>query len=123
MRFSGLFLVLVASLVLGAAAQTPKKPAPVPAVKGDPAAGKKLFRIHCSICHFDDVSIVKVGPGMKGLFQLKKMPVSGLPPTEENVRRIIQTGKDEDGMVKMPPYRDVFTPAQMADLLAYLKTR
>jgi mono/diheme cytochrome c family protein len=90
--------------------------------KGDPAAGKKLFRTHCTICHFDDVNITKVGPGLKGLYQWKKLPVSGLEATDENIRRIIAKGKDEEGMVKMPPYRDVLTPGQTESLIAYLKT-
>ena len=37
--------------------------------KSDPVAGQKLFKTHCAICHFADAAILKIGPGMKGLFK------------------------------------------------------
>lgn len=115
---------LVALLLLAALplfAQGEKKP-PAGEDKGDPVAGKKLYKAHCALCHFADAGIVKVGPGMKGLFQMKKLPLSGLPLTEENVRRRVAEGNPDPQKPLMPAYKDIFTPKEMDDLLAYLKT-
>lgn len=92
------------------------------AAAGDVLAGKKLYRTHCATCHFADATIDKVGPGMKGLFQLKKLPRRGLPATEENVRKIILEGVGDPKMPLMPLYRDLMTPKEIDDLMAYLKT-
>ena len=112
-------LLLLAALPL--VAQGEKKDAPA-AVKGDPVAGKKLYKAHCALCHFADAGIVKVGPGMKGLFHRKKLPLSGLPVTEENVRQRVAEGTPDPQKPLMPAYKDIFTPREMDDLLAYLKT-
>lgn len=117
--------VLTGSLAFSLAAGSEgKKPdaAAKPATPGDVAAGKKLFKIHCAVCHFAQASTVKVGPGMKGLFEQKELPHSGLAVTEKNVRNRIKEGNPEPGKNFMPAYRDILSPAQVQDLVAYLKT-
>ena len=113
-----------AAAKVAASAGPPRRPAPRHLagsprgeVVGDPAKGKQLFKGKCAICHFDTSTAERVGPGMKGLFKLEKMPKSGLAPTEENVRKLIL-----DGSGTMQPFRDVLTRQQLADLIAYLKT-
>ncbi len=92
------------------------------APKGDALAGKKLYKAHCAICHFADASIDKVGPGMKGLFQMKKLSKSGQPATEENIRKIILDGAGDPKMPLMPHFRDILSAKDLDDLVAYLKT-
>ncbi len=99
-----------------------EKSVPASGAKGDPAAGKKLYKAHCALCHFADATIVKVGPGLKGLFQMKKLPLSGLPLTEENVRKRVGEGNPDPQKPLMPAYKEIFTAGEMDDLVAYLKT-
>ena len=99
-----------------------EKTAPANEAKGDPAAGRKLYKAHCALCHFADAGIVKVGPGLKGLFEMKKLPLSGLPLTEENVRRRVAEGNPDPQKPLMPAYKEIFTAKEMDDLVAYLKT-
>lgn len=105
-----------------ARSQQPAEKAEKKAPAGDSLAGKKLYRTHCAICHFADATVDKVGPGMKGLFQLKKLPRRGMPVTEENVRKIILEGVGDPKMPLMPLYRDLLTGNEIDDLLAYLRT-
>lgn len=99
-----------------------EKKEPVSEARGDAAAGKKLYKAHCALCHFADAAIVKVGPGMKGLFQMKKLSLSGLPATEENIRKRVAEGNPDPQKPLMPAYREIFTAREMDDLVAYLKT-
>jgi uncharacterized membrane protein len=55
------------------------------------AAGMKLFEKSCSFCHFTDSADTKVGPGLKGLFQREKMPVSGWSVSDASLSRQLKT--------------------------------
>ena len=69
---------------------------------------------NCSICHFSDSNETKVGPGLKGLSQRDRLPVSGLPINKENLRhRIINGGE------KMPPFKHLKTE-EVTALVDYL---
>jgi mono/diheme cytochrome c family protein len=57
-----------------------------------------------------------MAPSLKGLFKKEKL-TSGKKSTELNVR-----AKIEQGGNGMPPYRDMLTDREKADLIAYLKT-
>ena len=113
--------VLLAGLALGLSAQGEKKDPPAE-VKGDATAGRRIYKAHCSLCHFADAAIVKVGPGMKDLFKQKKLPLTGLPMTEENVRKRVAEGNPDPQKPLMPAYKDILTAKEMDDLMAYLKT-
>ncbi|MGH9862098.1 MAG: c-type cytochrome [Candidatus Acidiferrales bacterium] len=124
LRFAG-FLLVSFLLTLSPLAGQEKKPAEKTekdAPKGDAITGKKLYKAHCAICHFADASIDKVGPGMKSLFHLKKLSKSGQPATEESIRKIILDGAGDPKMPLMPHFRDILSPADLDDLVAYLKT-
>jgi len=104
------FRVVVMSLALmGSAQWTPA------AQKGDPAKGKEVFE-QCAVCHNADSEEKKMGPGLKGLFKREKM-VNGKKPTESNVLEKINEGGNG-----MPPYKDMLSDQEKADLIAYLKT-
>ncbi len=78
--------------------------------------GKKVFSNNCGICHNADTTRTKVGPGLKGLFNLKVTPVRKMPLTDENIRSQIREGGTD-----MPPY-DYLTDPQIEALIKYLKT-
>lgn len=87
-----------------------------PLLQGDADKGNDLFARHCASCHYSDREDNKLGPGLKGLFQKGRLPLSGRAATEENVRR---------QMVR--PFRSMpsfgsLTAQEIADLIAYLKT-
>jgi len=88
----------------------------MPALQGDADKGSDLFARNCASCHYSDREDKKLGPGLKGLFQKDRLPLSGRAATEENVRRQM-----------MSPFRSMpsfgsLTPQEVADLVAYLKT-
>ena len=78
--------------------------------------GERLFDTKCSFCHLTESTQTKVGPGLKGLFQRDKMPVSGWPVSEENVRRQMKTPFDQ-----MPAF-DQLTSEEIIVLTEYIKT-
>lgn len=78
--------------------------------------GETLFSANCSACHFPDRKDQKVGPGLLGLFTNPKLPQSGMPATEENIRRKIINGGD-----KMPPFKHL-TKEELKAIVDYLKT-
>ncbi len=81
------------------------------------AEGKHLYQVRCAHCHEEnDLALKKVPPGLHGLFERKTLP-SGIPATEDAVRRNVLVGR---GM--MPGFNGRFSEEQMAALLAYLHT-
>jgi mono/diheme cytochrome c family protein len=81
----------------------------------DAAKGKELFRA-CASCHNYDTDARKTGPSLRTLFG-KVTLRNGKRVTEENVVNLIL-----DGYNRMPSYRYQFRPAELDDLLAFLKT-
>ncbi len=88
---------------------------PAKSKTGDAARGKEVFE-QCAPCHNATSIEKKVGPGLKGLFHRAKLN-SGKPVTDETVLARVNTGGDG-----MPPYKDILSDKERADLLAYLKT-
>lgn len=84
--------------------------------KGDVAAGEKVYKANCDMCHFADKTDKKIGPGLKGMFAAKKLP-SGKPTTDENVRTQI-----EKGGKMMPGFGKKLSATDIDNLMAYLKT-
>jgi len=78
--------------------------------------GERLFSTNCAVCHFPASRDRKVGPGLLGLFDSRKLPDSGLPVTEENLRRRIVNGGE-----KMPPFKHL-SGRQLKDIIEFLKT-
>jgi len=78
-------------------------------------SGRKLFASNCAGCHYPDRKDRKVGPGLAGLFKSPKLPDSGLPVSEENLRDRIVNGGD-----KMPPFKHL-KEDEVKALIDYLK--
>jgi mono/diheme cytochrome c family protein len=84
---------------------------------GDAAKGKDVFESNCSVCHNSDSTETKVGPGLKGLFK-KPALMNKKPVNNATVLEMINTGSESG----MPPYKDMLTAAEKADVIAFLKT-
>ena len=83
----------------------------------DPVSrGAAIFAQNCSACHFTDSTDTKIGPGLQGIFQRETFPVSGLPASEESLRKQLTTPYS-----KMPSFAQL-PEEKIAALLAYLKT-
>lgn len=81
------------------------------------AAGRKIYDRECARCHEPYSTRGKKGPGLKGMFQNKYLPISGLPANDERVADIVRLGRKE-----MPGYSQVLNQQDLDDLLAYLHT-
>lgn len=88
--------------------------------KGNSAAvarGKDVFEKNCSICHYADSDAKKIGPGLKGLYKRGTFSVNPNKVTDENLKTWI-----EKGDTLMPGLKDTLEPAQIKDVIAYVKT-
>jgi mono/diheme cytochrome c family protein len=81
------------------------------------AAGRKIYDNDCDRCHRPYSTKGKKGPGLKGVFQNKYLPQTGLPANYERVTDIIRNGRPD-----MPGYGQVLSSQDIQDLLAYLHT-
>lgn len=82
---------------------------------GDAAKGKEVFE-QCAMCHNVDSPEKKMGPSLQGLFK-KKALQNGKPVNDANVMAQINSGGNG-----MPPYNDMLSADEKANLLAYLHT-
>jgi mono/diheme cytochrome c family protein len=114
-RITAIVAILVAasSIALGAIRALVLHPARL-----EGGAGARLFvEKGCAQCHHTDRRETKIGPGFEGLFDREKLPVSGRPVSEENVRKQLV-----DPYERMPSFSDRLTPKEMDALLDYLRS-
>jgi mono/diheme cytochrome c family protein len=81
------------------------------------STGRKIYDSNCDRCHEPYSTRGKKGPGLKGVFQTKYLPISGLPAKDERVTDIIRLGRKE-----MPGYSQTLSQQDIEDLLAYMHT-
>jgi mono/diheme cytochrome c family protein len=81
------------------------------------ASGRKIYDNYCDRCHRPYSTKGKKGPGLKGVFQNKYLPQTGLPANDERVTDIIRNGRPD-----MPGYGQVLSSQDIQDLLAYMHT-
>ena len=123
MNWNFLILGTAALAVAGAVFGQDPPPAKPPAKKsandnGAAAArGKELFDKKCGICHYADNDQKKIGPGLKGISKRGTFTVNNNKVTDESLKTWI-----ENGDTLMPPFKDVLEPAQIKDVIAYVKT-
>lgn len=80
--------------------------------------GATLFSVKgCADCHYTKSRETKIGPGLKELFERKKLPVSRRKVTEKNVRTQLEMPYEN-----MPSFADRLTEEQREMLIAYLKS-
>lgn len=85
-------------------------------MSADATAGKTIFDGKCAICHSADTTDKKIGPGLKGLYARGTM-ADGTKVTDDSVTERIVNGK-----VPMPPFKDTLSPAEIKQVVEYLKT-
>jgi len=86
------------------------------AAAGNAAKGKDLFESNCGVCHNSDSEEVKMGPGLKGVSKRAKL-VNGEALNDGSVMMLINAGGNG-----MPPFMDILTTGEKADILAFLKS-
>jgi cytochrome c2 len=84
---------------------------------GSVARGKEVFEKKCFMCHFADSDAKKIGPGLKGISKRGTFTVNGNKVTTESLTKWI-----EEGDTLMPGMKDSLEPAQIKDVVAYVKT-
>ncbi len=109
---------VLSPLFLVAAAQNKAPSLP----QGNAKAGKAIFDQNCSLCHFPNQTTTKIGPGLKGLFKNKTLPVSHKPTTVANVLHQVLNGNPSAKPMPMPAFKSKFSKKDLANLIAYLKT-
>lgn len=108
-------LMLVCATLASAAflaAQEDNKPK---AGAGDAEKGKETFE-QCGACHNTDTDEKKMGPSLKGLFKKDKL-TNGKKVSEATVKEVIDKGGNG-----MPPYEELLSPEEKANIIAYVKT-
>lgn len=73
--------------------------------------GSAIFRKSCSVCHSIRSGDTKVGPSLYGVLR------EGSGHSEEDVRQAITNGKGA-----MPGFKEKLEPAEIDNLLEYLRT-
>jgi len=119
------YLILgITTLVIAGAVLAQDPPASKPAASGGSkssaaavARGKDVFEKKCALCHNADSDVKKIGPGLKGLFKRGTFSVNSNKVTTESLKTWIENG---DSL--MPPFKEVLEPAQISDVVAYVKT-
>ena len=89
---------------------------PLEALVGSVDLGSALFEQNCSFCHYADRTDSKLGPGLKGVMDVEKLPASGRPPTAENIAKQLA-----EPVGTMPSFTSL-TEKQVLDLIAFLET-
>jgi mono/diheme cytochrome c family protein len=118
------FIVLGVSILAVAGAVYAQDPDAKPAPKKGSGAnaeaiarGKEVFDKKCSVCHYADSDSKKIGPGLKGIGKRGTFTVNNNKVTDETLKNWI-----ENGDTMMPPFKEVLEPAQIKDVVAYVKS-
>jgi cytochrome c len=115
----GIGILAVAGAVAAQDSSTPgsAKKSASHAAAGSAARGKEVFDQKCSMCHFADSDQKKIGPGLKGISKRGTFTVNGNKVTTQSLTTWIENG---DSL--MPGMKDSLEPAQIKDVVAYVKT-
>jgi mono/diheme cytochrome c family protein len=113
---AGLIVLLAFGVLAGCDVERRKSDAEL-GLTPQQAAGRKIYDNYCDRCHLPYSTKGKKGPGLKGVFQNKFLPQTGLPANDERVTDMIRNGRPD-----MPGYSQVLTSQNIQDLLAYMHT-
>jgi cytochrome c len=115
----GIATLAVAGALL--AQEQPEKTAPKKAASHGAASsatrGKEVFDKKCAMCHFAESDAKKIGPGLKGISKRGTFTVNGNKVTTGSLTTWI-----ENGDTMMPGMKESLEPAQIKDVVAYVKT-
>jgi cytochrome c len=111
----GCWLLVVAAIPARTlAAQAQEKEASAPS--GDIVKGQAIFNDRCAICHYDQSTAQKMGPGLKGIYARGKF-ANGRKVDDAAMTDWIQKGGKD-----MPPLKDELKPEEVRALVRYLRT-
>jgi mono/diheme cytochrome c family protein len=109
-------LILIAGVLTSCDVERRKSDAEL-GLNSQQTTGRKIYDNNCDRCHRPYSTKGKKGPGLKGVFQNKYLPQTGLPANDERVTDIIRNGRPD-----MPGYGQVLSAQDIQDLLAYMHT-
>lgn len=79
--------------------------------------GRNLYALDCAECHDrPQPGLIKTPPSLHGLFTQVRLPSGDAPATDDAVRAVVLHGRRT-----MPAFDGRLTPAQVNDLLAWLR--
>jgi mono/diheme cytochrome c family protein len=82
-------------------------------------AGRYLYLEHCSVCHeINKPKSEKFGPVLHRVFEMEKMPFSGLPVSEEFIKIKMKVG----GGI-MPAFMEVLSDDEIDKIVVFMKTK
>lgn len=110
-------IMVVCGALFGGAVVWGNNAKPAPNNAAAVARGKTLFQQKCSVCHYDTSDQKKIGPGLKGLSKRGTFTVNGNKITDDSLKTWIENGDQ-----LMPPFKEALEPAQIKDVIAYVKT-
>ena len=87
---------------------------PVQAAK---PSGADIYYLRCQVCHYNDRTDKKFGPGLKGLYTRDTL-VTGKPVNDQNLTEFISNGFP--GL--MPGFHYTLDSEEIKSLIGYLKT-
>jgi cytochrome c len=83
----------------------------------DVAQGKKLFEKKCSVCHASESAEKRIGPSLRGVKGGRLPDSIGRPASHDNILK-----KINDGGGGMPVFRELLTPEEKENIVAYVMT-
>ena len=88
-----------------------------PPLTPEEAVGQHIYAVRCAHCHDEnDLALKPPPPSLHNIADSKLLPNGG-PATDAAIAKVVMEGKN-----KMPSFAGRFTDAQMAGLIAYLRT-
>lgn len=82
------------------------------------ASGEELFVKHCALCHGKDGKAQSPAARKLGVKDL-----SGSKATDSELeKQVIEGKKDDRGNLKMPSFKDKFTPEEIKSLIDVVKS-
>ena len=82
-------------------------------------AGRFLYLEHCSVCHeINKPESKKLGPVLHKVFEMEKMPFSGLPVSEQFIGIKMKVG----GGI-MPAFNDVLSDDEIDKIIQFMKAK
>ncbi len=88
---------------------------PAGADTGDVAKGKEAFQQRCLMCHFEDSTDKKIGPGLAGIKDGK------LPSGKDSTREALLENLNKGGN-GMPAFEQMLSEEEKTDIVAYVLT-
>lgn len=80
------------------------------------ARGLTVYKDRCAICHYSDIEVKKIGPGLGHIYKRGKFSGGGNVDDASIEKWILNGDKD------MPSFKAALNPNQIRDLMAYLRT-